>query len=228
MLEIYHLNKQFGSDIEALKDINLIVDRGEFIFIVGSSGAGKSTLLRLLLRELLPTSGTIKMLGRDISRFKKREIPFLRRNIGMVFQDFRLLEDRNVFDNVAFALRVIGVHPREIRKRVPQTLELVRIKDKMLKKPNELSGGEQQRVCVARAIVNSPPILLADEPTGNLDPYTSQELMDLLQEINLRGSTVIVATHAKELVNQFQKRVVVLDEGRLVSDEERGVYFNAR
>ena len=227
MLEIYHLNKQFGSDIEALKDINLIVDRGEFIFIVGSSGAGKSTLLRLLLRELLPTSGTIKMLGRDISRFKKREIPFLRRNIGMVFQDFRLLEDRNVFDNVAFALRVIGVHPREIRKRVPQTLELVRIKDKMLKKPNELSGGEQQRVCVARAIVNSPPILLADEPTGNLDPYTSQELMDLLQEINLRGSTVIVATHAKELVNQFQKRVVVLDEGRLVSDEERGVYFNA-
>lgn len=228
MLEIYHLNKQFGSDIEALKDINLIVDRGEFIFIVGSSGAGKSTLLRLLLRELLPTSGTIKMLGRDISRFKKREIPFLRRNIGMVFQDFRLLEDRNVFDNVAFALRVIGVHPREIRKRVPQTLELVRIKDKMLKKPNELSGGEQQRVCVARAIVNSPPILLADEPTGNLDPYTSQELMDLLQEINLRGSTVIVATHAKELVDQFQKRVVVLDEGRLVSDEERGVYFNVR
>lgn len=228
MIEIYHLYKQYGqNELYALKDINLIIDRGEFVFVVGPSGSGKSTLLKLLLRETLPTKGNIKIFGRDITRLKNREIPFLRRNIGMVFQDFRLLNDRNVFENVAFSLRVIGTPPREIRKRVPLTLELVGLKDKAYKLPHELSGGEQQRVCVARAIVNRPAVLMADEPTGNLDPVTAKEIMTLIQDINIRGTTVIVATHAKDLVDQFQKRVVVLENNQLVSDQERGVYFNA-
>lgn len=229
MIEIYHLYKQYEQNGSyALKDINLIVDRGEFLFVVGPSGSGKSTLLKLLLREILPTKGTIKIFGRDITRLKNREIPYLRRNIGMVFQDFRLLNDRNVFENVAFSLRVTGVSPREIRKRVPLTLELVGLKDKAFKNPQELSGGEQQRVCVARAIVNRPAVLLADEPTGNLDPSTSMEIMKLIQDINIRGTTVIVATHAKDIVDYFQKRVVVLENNQIVSDQERGVYFNAR
>ncbi|HHU75527.1 MAG TPA: cell division ATP-binding protein FtsE [Firmicutes bacterium] len=227
MIEISHLYKQFGNDIVALKDLNLMIDRGEFLFIVGSSGAGKSTLLKLLLREILPTRGSIKIFGRDLARLKGRQIPFFRRNIGMVFQDFRLLSDRNVFENVAFTLRVTGVPTREIAKRVPLSLELVGLKGKAQKKPGELSGGEQQRVCVARAIVNRPAIVIADEPTGNLDPDTSMDIMNLLQEINVRGTTVIVATHAKELVDYFQKRVVVLDGGSLVSDQERGVYIHA-
>ena len=228
MIEIYHLYKQYGqNELYALKDINLIIDRGEFVFVVGPSGSGKSTLLKLLLREILPTKGNIKIFGRDITRLKNREIPFLRRNIGMVFQDFRLLNDRNVFENVAFSLRVIGTPPREIRKRVPLTLELVGLKDKAYKLPHELSGGEQQRVCVARAIVNRPAVLMADEPTGNLDPVTAKKIMTLIQDINIRGTTVIVATHAKDLVDQFQKRVVVLENNQLVSDQERGVYFNA-
>jgi cell division transport system ATP-binding protein len=191
------------------------------------SGTGQSTLIKLLLREILPTKGHIKIFGRDITRLKNREIPFLRRNIGMVFQDFRLLHDRNVFENVAFSLRVIGVPPREIRKREPLTQELVGLKDKAFKNPDELSGGEQQRVCVARAIVNRPAVLLADEPTGNLDPATSMEIMKLFQDINIRGTTVIVATHAKDIVDHFQKRVVVLENNQIVSDQERGVYFNA-
>ncbi|RJX29439.1 MAG: cell division ATP-binding protein FtsE [Dethiobacter sp.] len=228
MIEICHLYKQYvHNEFYALKDINLIIDRGEFIFIVGPSGAGKSTLLKLLLRETLPTRGSIKIFGRDLTQLKNREIPFLRRNIGMVFQDFRLLSDRNVFENVAFSLRIIGTSSREIRKRVPLVLELVGLKDKAFKNPNELSGGEQQRVCVARAIVNRPSVLLADEPTGNLDPATSMEIMTLIQDINIRGTTVIVATHDKDAVDHFQKRVVVLENNQLVSDQERGVYFNA-
>ncbi len=228
MIEMHHLYKQFGSDIMALSDINLTIDRGEFIFIVGASGAGKSTLLKLLLRELQPSRGVLKIFGRDVTRFKNRDVPYLRRNIGMVFQDFRLLSDRNVFDNIAFALRVIGASKREIRKRVPLALEMVKLKDKAFKKPDELSGGEQQRVGVARALVNRPAVVIADEPTGNLDPDTSMDIMNLLSEINIRGTTVIVATHAKELVDHFQKRVVVLENGFLISDRERGVYFNAR
>lgn len=228
MIEIYHLYKQYvQNDFYALKDINLIVDRGEFVFVVGPSGSGKSTLLKLLLKETLPTRGSIKIFGRDLARLKNREIPFLRRNIGMVFQDFRLLDDRNVFENVAFSLRVIGTSSREIRRRVPAVLALVGLKDKAFKSPHELSGGEQQRVCVARAIVNRPAMLLADEPTGNLDPVTSMEIMTLIQDINIRGTTVIVATHAKDIVDRFQKRVVVLENNQLVSDQEKGVYFNA-
>ncbi len=229
MIEIYHLDKQYGNESEgtALKDINLVIDRGEFIFIVGASGAGKSTLMKLFMREILPTRGSIKIFGRDITKLKNRQIPFLRRNIGMVFQDFRLLNDRNVFDNVAFALQVIGTPSREIRKRVPVVLEMVGLKDKIFKKPDELSGGEQQRVSVARALVNRPSVLMADEPTGNLDPQTASDMMDLFSEINVRGTTVIVATHAKEQVNRLQKRVVLLENGCLVSDQERGVYCNA-
>ena len=228
MIESYHLYKNYmQNELYALKDINLIIYRGCFGVIVGPSGSGKSTLLKLLLREALPTKGNIKIFGRDITRLKNREVPFLRRNIGMVFQDFRLLNDRNVFENIAFSLRVIGASQREIRRRVPLTLELVGLKDKAFKNPQELSGGEQQRVCVARAIVNRPAMLLADEPTGNLDPTTSMEIMTLIQDINIRGTTVIVATHAKDIVDHFQKRVVVLENNQLVSDQERGVYVNA-
>lgn len=227
MIEVYHLYKHYSHDSVALRDINMIIDRGEFVFIVGASGAGKSTLLRLFLREILPTKGIIKIFGRDITRLKNREVPYLRRNLGMVFQDFRLLNDRNVFENVAFALRVLGAPAREIKKRVPLVLEMVGLKDKAFKKPDELSGGEQQRVCVARALVNRPAVLMADEPTGNLDPITALGIMNLFHEINIRGTTVIVATHAKELVDRFQKRVVVLEKGRVISDRERGDYFNA-
>lgn len=228
MIEIYHLYKQYGQDMVALRDVNLIIDRGEFVFIVGASGAGKSTLLKLFLREIKPTRGSIKIFGRDLARLKRREIPYLRRNIGMVFQDFRLLQDRSVYENVAFSMRVIGASIREVRKRVPLTLELVGLKDKAFKKPDELSGGEQQRICLARAIINRPAMVIADEPTGNLDPATAMDILNLLQEINIRGTTVIVASHARELVDQMQKRVVVLDQGRLISDQERGVYVNAR
>ncbi len=226
MIEIYHLYKNYGKDVTALKDINLIIDRGEFVFIVGASGSGKSTLLKLLLREILPTKGVVKMFGRDITRLKGREIPYYRRNLGMVFQDFRLLSERSVYDNIAFALRVTGTSPNEIRKRIPQVLDMVGLKNKTFKKPGELSGGEQQRVCVARAIANYPAVVLADEPTGNLDPDTAMEIMELFHEINMRGTTVIVATHAKELVDRFQKRVVALGENKLVSDQKRGVYLN--
>ncbi len=227
MIDIRNVYKEYGTDIVALKNINLEIDRGEFVFVVGPSGAGKSTLLKLLHMDARPTRGSIKVFGRDITRLKNREVPLLRRNLGMVFQDFRLLNDRNVFENVAFALRVIGTPPREIRKRVPLSLELVGLKDKALKRPDELSGGEQQRVCVARAIVNRPAVLMADEPTGNLDPNTSMGIMKLFHEINIRGTTLIVATHAKELVDHFQKRVIVVENGAVVSDRERGVYINA-
>lgn len=228
MIEIYHLYHQYGDDQMVLRDINLTIDRGEFIFIVGASGAGKSTLLKLFLRELKPSRGTIKIFGRDLTRLKNGEVPYLRRNIGMVFQDFRLLQDRSVYENVAFTMRVTGTAAREIRKRVPLTLELVGLKDKLFKKPVELSGGEQQRVSLARAIVNRPAMVIADEPTGNLDPATSLEIINLLQEINIRGTTVIVATHAQDLVDRLQKRVICLDQGYVISDRERGVYMHAR
>ncbi|MEW5921945.1 MAG: cell division ATP-binding protein FtsE [Bacillota bacterium] len=228
MIEIYHLYQQYNDEMIALRDINLVIDRGEFVFIVGASGAGKSTLLKLFLREVKPSRGSIKIFGRDLVRLRNREIPYLRRNIGMVFQDFRLLQDRNVYENVAFSMRVTGVSVREIRKRVPLTLELVGLKDKVFKRPDELSGGEQQRVCLARAIINRPAMVIADEPTGNLDPVTAMDILNLLQEINIRGTTVIVATHARELVDRLQKRVIVLDQGRIISDQERGVYLNAR
>ena len=207
-----------------MRDISLEIDKGEFVFVVGSSGSGKTTLLRLLLREELPDNGRILEAGRDIVNLPKWRVPYLRRNIGCVFQDFRLLPNKTVFENVAFGLEVIGRPPSVIHQQVPQILELVGLTHKARSMPSELSGGEQQRVAVARAFVNRPLILLADEPTGNLDPTNSAGIMALLDRINRTGTTVVVATHDKVLVDQMRRRVIELDEGRLTRDQAFGVY----
>jgi cell division transport system ATP-binding protein len=224
MIEVQQLSMVYPNGTSALNCISLCVERGEFVFVVGPSGAGKSTLIRLLCREYLPSSGSIRINGRDITRLKRREVPILRRNIGVVFQDFRLLHSRTVYDNVAFAMQVIGAPGREIRRRVPEALELVGLAAKARVKPPELSGGEQQRVCLARAIVNQPTLIIADEPTGNLDPKTSMGIVDVLKDINIRGTTVIMATHDREIVDAMRQRVIVLDGGSVVRDERRGVY----
>ncbi len=208
----------------ALEDISFNIDRGEFVFFVGSSGAGKSTLLKLIIRELSPTEGVLQVFGRDVGRLPRHRLPYLRRNIGMVFQDFRLIEDRTAFDNVAFAMMVTGASRREIRKRVPHVLGLVGLQDKGDARVCDLSGGEQQRVGLARAIANRPAMIIADEPTGNLDPGTTLDIMNLLRSINLRGTTVLVATHNRDIVDRFKKRVLYLDGGRLVGDEQKGIY----
>ncbi|MCL4462261.1 MAG: cell division ATP-binding protein FtsE [Firmicutes bacterium] len=224
MIEFQRVSMAYPNGVTALKSINLLVEQGEFVFLVGESGAGKSTLIRLLCRELLPTEGSIRVQGRDIARLKRREVPFFRRNIGVVFQDFRLLENRTVYDNVAFAMQVVGATGRDMRRRVPDALQLVGLAAKAKMKPLELSGGEQQRVCLARAIVNQPSLIIADEPTGNLDPRTSMGIMDALKAINIRGATVIMASHDKEIVDAMRQRVLVLDGGKVVRDERRGVY----
>jgi cell division transport system ATP-binding protein len=226
VIETYGVTKIYPGGLVALKDINIKISKGEFVFIVGPSGAGKSTFIKLLFREELPTKGQIFFNGKNITRMKSREVPFLRRRIGIVFQDFRLLPEKTVYENVAFAMEVTEASSREIKKRVPYVLEKVGLADKAGAKPSELSGGEQQRVALARALVNNPDVLVADEPTGNLDPDTSWEIMKLLNEINKRGTTVVVATHARELVDGMRKRVLQLDKGALVRDEERGVYSN--
>jgi cell division transport system ATP-binding protein len=226
VIEMYRVTKIYQGGISALKDINLKVAKGEFIFIVGPSGAGKSTLIKLLFREELPTRGQIFFAGKNVTRLKAREIPHLRRRIGIVFQDFRLLPEKTVYENVAFAMQVVEASRRDIKKRVPHVLEMVGLSHKLKAKPAELSGGEQQRVALARALVNNPDVLVADEPTGNLDPDTSWEIMKLLNEVNKRGTTVVVATHARDLVDALRKRVLQLDKGSLVRDEERGVYSN--
>lgn len=208
----------------AIDNMSLHIDRGEFIFVVGDSGSGKTTLVELLLKELSPTSGKIKVNGKDLGKIRGSRIAKYRRSVGVVFQDFRLLQDRNVYDNIAFAQRVIEKSNRSIKKRVPEVLTLVGLADKYRSYPKELSGGEQQRVALARAIVNRPDILLADEPTGNLDPKNSEEIMRLLEEINMRGTTVLVVTHNREIVNQMKKRVIRLRKGVIVSDEKEGGY----
>lgn len=208
----------------ALEDISFFIDRGEFVFFVGSSGAGKSTLLKLIIREIKPTEGELKVFGRDVGRLPRHRLPYLRRNIGMVFQDFRLIEDRTAFDNVAFAMMVTGATRREIRKRVPHVLGLVGLQDKAEARVCDLSGGELQRVGLARAIANRPAMIIADEPTGNLDPGTTLDIMNLLRSINLRGTTVLVATHNRDIVDRFKKRVLYLESGRLVGDEQKGIY----
>ena len=218
--------KAYSTGAPALNGISLHVQKGDFVFIVGDSGSGKSTLIKLLLRELIPTSGNIVVNGTDVGKLKRRRIPKFRRNIGVVFQDFRLLKDRNVYENVAFAQRVIQVPTREIRKNVPAILSTVGLAGKYKAKPRQLSGGEQQRVALARALINNPPILLADEPTGNLDPKNSWEIMKLLEEINRRGTTVLVVTHNREIVNAMKKRVITMKKGVIVSDEERGGYID--
>ncbi len=224
MIRFENVSKTYKNGTPALKDISLDIAKGEFVFLVGASGSGKTTFLRLLLREELPDRGRILEAGRDISELSKWRVPYLRRNIGCVFQDFRLLPNKSVFENVAFALEVIGRPRSTIESQVPQILELVGLSDKAKNLPNELSGGEQQRVAVARAFVNRPLILLADEPTGNLDPTNSESIMALLERINRTGTTVVMATHDKALVDRMRRRVIALDHGEMVRDQVRGVY----
>ena len=223
MIELREVTKEYSKGVAALNGINLKVDQGEFVFIVGDSGSGKSTLIHLIMKELEPTSGTIIVNGQNLNRMKHRKIPMYRRGIGVVFQDFRLLKDRNIYDNIAFAQRVTETPTRLIKKKVPAARSLVGLAQKYKSFPKELSGGEQQRVAIARAIVNEPAILLADEPTGNLDPTNSWEIMKLLEEANDRGTTVLVVTHNQEIVNAMKKRVVTMKKGVIVSDEKQGV-----
>ena len=225
MITLENVSKSYAKGQPALNDVSLHIDKGEFVFIVGNSGSGKSTLIKLLLKELEPTSGTIIVNDQNLGKMKRRKVPKYRRGVGVVFQDFRLLKDRNVYENVAFAQRVIERPNRVIKKRVPEILTLVGLPEYYKSFPRELSGGEQQRVALARALVNRPNILLADEPTGNLDPKNSLEIMKLLEEINERGTTVLVVTHNREIVNSFRKRVITMRKGVIVSDEEEGGYL---
>ena len=224
MVVLDHVTMQYPIGIKALDDVTFRINKGEFVFVVGSSGSGKTTLIKLLLKEMKPTAGEISVDGKLYSKMKRKEIPMLRRKIGVVFQNFRLLKDRTVFENVAFAQQVIQRPTKEIRRQVPATLTMVGLADKYKQFPKELSGGEQQRVALARAIVNQPDIILADEPTGNLDPKNSLEIMRLLEEINKKGTTVVVVTHNKDIVNLMKKRVITLKKGKIVSDEEKGGY----
>ena len=224
MITLKDVSKSYTEGAPALSDINIQIDEGEFVFVVGDSGSGKSTLIKLLLKELEPTSGTFVINDKILSQIPRRQIPRFRRNVGCVFQDFRLLKDRNIYENIAFAQRVTETSTRIIKKKVPAALSLVGLAQKYKAFPKELSGGEQQRVAIARAIVNEPAILLADEPTGNLDPTNSWEIMKLLEEANDRGTTVLVVTHNQEIVNEMQKRVVTMKKGVIVSDEKKGGY----
>ena len=226
IIVLENVSKSYATGAPALNGVNMTIKRGEFVFIVGDSGSGKSTLIKLLLRELLPTSGDIYVNGQSLMTLKRRHVPKYRRNLGVVFQDFRLLKDRNVYENVAFAQRIIQVPNREIRKNVPSILSVVGLAGKYKAKPRQLSGGEQQRVAMARALINRPPILLCDEPTGNLDPKNSWEIMKLLEQINKKGTTVLVVTHNREIVNEMQKRVITMKKGIIVSDEEKGGYID--
>lgn len=225
MIVLENVSKNYSAGAPAINNINLKIEKGEFVFIVGDSGAGKSTLIKLLLKELEPTSGKIFINDKFLNTLKRRKIPMLRRDIGVVFQDFRLLKDRSVYENVAFAQRVVEVPSKVIRRRVPAMLSMVGLAEKYRSLPKELSGGEQQRVALARALVNNPPILLADEPTGNLDPKNSWEIMKLLEEINKRGTTVVVVTHNKDVVDLMQKRVITMQKGVIISDEKKGGYI---
>ena len=224
MIEFTDVTKSYSVGTQALKGISLQIEDGEFVFLVGPSGSGKSTIIKLITGELKPTSGDVHVNGYSLERIRKREIPYLRRTVGVVFQDFRLIETKTVYENVAFAMRVIGAKEQEIKERVPYVLELVGLETKSRRHPGELSGGEQQRLAIARALVNNPSTIIADEPTGNLDPARSLEIMSLLQEINNVGTTVLVVTHEKDLVERFGKRVVAIDDGLVISDGMDGYY----
>lgn len=224
IIEMNHVSKIYPAGSKALQDVSLSILKGEFVFIIGNSGSGKSTLIKLLLKEVEPDSGSILVGGNDLSQLKRKQVPKYRRKLGVVFQDFRLLKDRNVFENVAFAQRIIGKSTYSIRRHVPEILGIMGLSDKLQALPRQLSGGEQQRVALARALVNRPSILLADEPTGNLDPKNSWEIMELLEEINKKGTTVVVVTHNQEIVDAMQKRVITLKQGVLINDEEKGGY----
>ena len=224
MIEFTDVVKNYSQDTQALRGITMQIDDGEFAFLVGPSGSGKSTIIKLITGELKPTSGTIHVNGYSLERIRKREIPYLRRTVGVVFQDFRLIATKTVYENLAFAMRAVGARKREIAERVPYILELVGMEDKANRHPNELSGGEKPRLAIARALVNNPSTIIADEPTGNLDPALAWEIMVLLQEINNLGTTVLVVTHAQELVDRFEKRVIAIDEGVVVHDGMDGYY----
>ena len=224
MVVFENVTKIYEPDVAALGDVSFVIDKGEFVFIVGASGSGKSTVIRLVLKELEPTQGKIFVGGRDLTRLKRKKVPLLRRNVGCVFQDFKLLPNRSAAENVAYALKVQGENANSIRRKVPEVLNLVGLSHKMSSLPDELSGGEQQRVSIARAFVNHPPLLICDEPTGNLDPDTSVGIMQLLYRINRSGTTILMATHDREMVDKMRKRVIALEEGKLLRDERRGGY----
>ncbi|EGL39173.1 cell division ATP-binding protein FtsE [Parvimonas micra] len=226
MLEFIEVNKVYKNDVCALKDLSFKVEDGEFVFLIGASGAGKTSIIKMLLREIKPTSGEIIVDNVNIVKLRNRKIPQLRKTMGVVFQDFRLLEGKTVFDNIKYPLQILGVSKRVINKRVTEILELVGLSDRADSFPNQLSGGEQQRVCIARALINRPKYLIADEPTGNLDPNTSEDIMKLLLDVNAKGTTVIVSTHDKDIVNKLKKRVISMDHGAMINDEERGGYFD--
>ncbi len=222
MIKFEHVTKTYRTNV-GLDNVSVDIEKGDFVFLVGPSGAGKSTFIKLILKEINADSGSIIVDGKDVTKLSNREIPELRRKIGTVFQDFRLLPQKTVFENVAFAMEVVHKNKRTIRKQVPQILSLVGITDKAHKYPDELSAGEQQRVAIARSIANNPKVIIADEPTGNLDPVTAAEIMDLLEQINLRGTTIVMVTHAKDIVDKMQKRVITIEKGKIVGDKE-GVY----
>lgn len=224
VINIDNVTKVYPNGSTGVTDVNINIEKGEFVFFIGSSGSGKSTLIKLLLKELDPTEGQIVINDMDTNRISRKQIPYLRRNLGVVFQDFRLLQNKTVYENVAFAMQVIESPSRQIRRNVPTVLSLVGLQNKAKALPNQLSGGEQQRTALARAIVNNPPILIADEPTGNLDPDTAWDIMCLLDDINKRGTTVVVATHAKDIVDAMQKRVITLRHGQVIKDVRKGGY----
>jgi cell division transport system ATP-binding protein len=224
MIVFEQVRKVYEPDVVALKDVSFVIDKGEFVFIVGASGSGKSTLVKLLLKEIDPTEGRIFVGGRDLTRLKHSKVPLLRRNVGCVFQDFKLLPSRTAAENIAYALKVQGESRASIRRKVPEVMNMVGLSHRMNNYPDELSGGEQQRVSIARAVVNHPPLLVCDEPTGNLDPDTSVGIMQLLYRINRAGTTILMVTHDREMVDKMRKRVIGLEEGRLARDERRGGY----
>ncbi|HLX19822.1 MAG TPA: cell division ATP-binding protein FtsE [Gaiellaceae bacterium] len=224
MIAFDDVTKVYEPDVAALKAVTFVIEKGEFVFIVGASGSGKSTLIKLLLKEIEPTNGRIMVGGRDLTRLKHSKVPLLRRNVGCVFQDFKLLPSRSAADNVAYALKVQGEARANIRRKVPEVMNMVGLAHKMNSFPDELSGGEQQRVSIARAVVNHPPLLVCDEPTGNLDPDTSVGIMQLLYRINRAGTTILMVTHDREMVDKMRKRVIALEDGRLARDERRGGY----
>ena len=226
MIRLTDIQKAYDNGTKALKGVSLRIDDGEFVFLVGPSGSGKSTIIKLLTAEIAPSGGRLMVNGYNLNTIPPRQVPYLRRTLGVIFQDFRLIEKKSVWENLTFAMRAVGASPREIRKRIPYVLDLVGLDRKGERKPDELSGGEQQRVAIARALVNNPSMIIADEPTGNLDPQRSLEIMMLLEKINELGTTVLVVTHEKELVNRFSKRVVAIENGRIISDGMGGYYDN--
>ncbi|NRT87876.1 cell division ATP-binding protein FtsE [Clostridium beijerinckii] len=226
MIKFVDVTKVYDNNTLALKNVNLTIEKGDFAFLVGSSGAGKSTIIKMIFKEIEPTHGKLILNDTDVTNLNKNQIPFYRRNIGVIFQDFKLIPTLNVYENVAFALRVIGVSTKDVKKKVPMALSVVGLSDKFRSFPSQLSGGEQQRVSIARAIVNDPNILIADEPTGNLDPETAMGIMDTLDNVNKNGTTILMATHARDIVDSMRKRVIAIENGTIIRDEIRGTYDN--